>query len=214
MERKSFVFYLDWCRLLLDDMPDVMRHKVLDAVLRYSLTGEEPDEVDVRFSAFSLMRMQLDRDAERYAERCAKNKENANERWQRERTDATASDNKQTDATASEHNQMDTTHADNVNETETEHENDNNIVILDENQENLRKRKGAFRKDVCRFFPKYPSELLEAFIKYWSEPTPDRTKMRFELQKTWHTGKRLIYWANHEKIPKNARSASNKQGPF
>lgn len=229
MERKkSFVFYLDWCRLLLEDMPDVMRHKVLDALLRYALSGEEPDEVDVRCSAFSLMKYQLDRDAQRYAERCLKNKENANERWQKERTDATAHESKrtdanecepnQTDANAHESNQTDANNADNDKDSDNEKDNDNekekNIVILEEKIEPIKKRNEKFRKDVCRYFGKYENETLNAFIKYWTEPTPDLTKMRFELEKTWNTGKRLAYWANHERMPKNSKSANNEPGPF
>ena len=228
MERKkSFVFYLDWCRLLLEDMPDVMRYKVLDALLRYALSGEEPDEVDVRSSAFSLMKYQLDRDAKRYEERCLKNKENANERWQKERTDATVHESKQTDANECEPNQTDAnahesnqTDANNAdNETEIETEIEKNIVLLDskfdeKDNEPLNKRKEKFRKDVSRYFGKYHQDTLNAFINYWTEPTTDGTQMRFELEKTWNTGKRLANFANREWVPKNSKSANNELGPF
>ena len=44
---------------------------------------------------------------------------------------------------------------------------------------------------------KYTKELRRAFFDYWTEPNKSKTKMRFELEKTWDTGRRLARWANN-----------------
>lgn len=47
------------------------------------------------------------------------------------------------------------------------------------------------------FHTKYTKELRRAFFEYWTEPNRSKTKMRFELEKTWDTGRRLSRWANN-----------------
>ncbi len=47
---------------------------------------------------------------------------------------------------------------------------------------------------------KYPAPMIRAFYDYWSEPNQAKTKMRFELQKTWNTAGRLANWANRNNI--------------
>ena len=45
--------------------------------------------------------------------------------------------------------------------------------------------------------------MLRAFFDYWTEPNKSRTKMRFELEKTWELGRRLATWAKREKMNEN-----------
>ena len=40
----------------------------------------------------------------------------------------------------------------------------------------------------------YPKELQDEFIRYWIEPNKSKTKMRWELEKTWDTKLRLVTW--------------------
>ena len=51
-----------------------------------------------------------------------------------------------------------------------------------------------FKEDVRSFKEKYNSEMLEAFIRYWTEENKSGTKMRFQLQQTWSTSGRLATW--------------------
>lgn len=44
---------------------------------------------------------------------------------------------------------------------------------------------------------KYGTQMLSSFFEYWTEPNPSRTKMRFELQKTWDLNRRLARWARN-----------------
>lgn len=68
-------------------------------------------------------------------------------------------------------------------------------------------RKQKFGESLIPFMDKYPKEMIRAFFDYWSELNKSETKMKFELEKTWEVAKRLVTWANRERVP--AKSASD-----
>jgi hypothetical protein len=47
-------------------------------------------------------------------------------------------------------------------------------------------------------FTEYHEELRKKFISYWTEPNKSKTKMRFQLEKTWDTKRRLETWASRD----------------
>ena len=47
--------------------------------------------------------------------------------------------------------------------------------------------------------------MVKNFYGYWSEPNQTKTKMLFEMQKTWDTSRRLETWSKRE------NSFNNKQ---
>lgn len=69
----------------------------------------------------------------------------------------------------------------------------NNISKL-----NIKERTENFKNEIIQFKDKYGVEMLKSFFNYWSEPNKSKTKMRFELQKTWDTSKRLVTWSKNE----------------
>lgn len=68
--KKSFVYYLDWAEQTLA-LPSELRLKIDDAIKRYVLYGEEPKDREVLYSMFGLMRMQIDRDTEKWDKTCS-----------------------------------------------------------------------------------------------------------------------------------------------
>jgi hypothetical protein len=60
-------------------------------------------------------------------------------------------------------------------------------------------RKRIFLDEV-NSFNSYTQTMLNAFADYWTEPNKSKTKMRYELQKTWSTNLRLKTWASREKV--------------
>ena len=73
--KKGFVIYFDW-REQFELLPLEDRGRLLMALLDYGESGRTPDLHDAVGMAFSFMRAQMDRDATKYAERCAINAEN------------------------------------------------------------------------------------------------------------------------------------------
>lgn len=73
-------------------------------------------------------------------------------------------------------------------------ENENNNI----SKLNIKERTQKFKDELIQFKDKYGVEMLKSFFNYWSEPNQSKTKMRFELQKTWDTSKRLVTWSKNE----------------
>ena len=81
------------------------------------------------------------------------------------------------------------------NENESNSSINNNIEIRNEN----------FKKLLIPFKQTYSIELLKAFFDYWTEPNHAKTKMRFELEKTFDVERRLTTWKKRD------NNFSNKQ---
>ena len=75
------------------------------------------------------------------------------------------------------------------NENESNNYINNNIELRAEN----------FKNSLIPFKQKYSIDMLKNFFDYWTEPNPSKTKMRFELEKTWSIERRLTTWANRQK---------------
>jgi len=55
-----------------------------------------------------------------------------------------------------------------------------------------------FKSEVFEFAEKYPETMLNKFCNYWTEKNKSRTKMRFELEKTFEISRRLVTWASRD----------------
>ncbi len=64
----------------------------------------------------------------------------------------------------------------------------------------LEQRTKVFYDALVPFVEVYGKEMIRAFYNYWTEPNKSKTKMRFELEKTWDVSRRLVTWANRESI--------------
>ena len=86
---------------------------------------------------------------------------------------------------------------------------DNNTSINNTSTNNISNRRNEFVFEVLSF--DYEESILNGFIDYWTEPTKSKTspKMKYELQKTWETKRRLKTWANNQK--KWDKPKSNKK---
>jgi len=75
----------------------------------------------------------------------------------------------------------------------------NSIIEGNESkEEKLAKRELKFRNYVIEYNhmhdDKYPQWMIDEFLDYFTEPNKSKTKMAFELNKTWETGRRLATW--------------------
>ena len=85
-------------------------------------------------------------------------------------------------------------------ETKVEKENSPTPPIKNKDQkkeeELLQKRARNFYDCLVPFVGQYGREMMREFYDYWSEPNKSRTKMRYELEKTWDITRRLRTWAS------------------
>ena len=66
----------------------------------------------------------------------------------------------------------------------------------------LENRKNEFIEELKPFSKNYGGQfspkMMVRFFDYWTELNPSKTKMRFQMQKTFEVSKRLVTWANRE----------------
>lgn len=76
-------------------------------------------------------------------------------------------------------------------------------TTLSKSKKSLKEREHEFGASLIPYVEKYSKETIRAFFNYWSEKSKIGAYMRFELEKTWETSKRLQTWASREKVQKS-----------
>ena len=111
IKKKSFVLYTDY-REMIEMLPIKERGELLTALFEYVESGVISDfsNSPALNMCFSFIRSQIDRDTEKYIERCEKNRINGSKGGK---------------ATASNREQSFANQADNDNETDNDNDNDN-----------------------------------------------------------------------------------------
>ena len=87
--------------------------------------------------------------------------------------------------------------------------NDNNNIYIYAD-EKLTSREDIFKKSIEPYLQKYGREMCNDFYMYWTEPNKSKTKLRFEMQKTWDVGRRLVTWSKNNQKYKKPISATQK----
>ena len=180
--KKSFIAYCDWGEIF-DLLTDEEAGKVVKHLFAYVNDRNPIFDDNDRFLKiiFEPIRLQLKRDLAKYETICAKNRENINKRWKKE---------KQTNTVVDGRKNRNTKNTDNDNDND----NDNDII-----KEKIHKKEIAFKKSIEPFVEKYGKETCNEFFLYWSEPNKSKTKLRYEMEPTWDIARRLAVWARNKK---------------
>lgn len=90
-----------------------------------------------------------------------------------------------------------------LSKEETTHikEKDNNKLLsqkkVSPSLPDLTARSKLFQESLRPFLDIYGRDLLNDFYAYWTEPNKSKTKMRYELEKTWDVARRLNTWSRN-----------------
>lgn len=90
-----------------------------------------------------------------------------------------------------------------LSKEETTHikEKDNNKLLsqkkVSPSVPDLTARSKLFQESLRPFLEVYGRDLLNDFYAYWTEPNKSKTKMRYELEKTWDVARRLNTWSRN-----------------
>lgn len=76
------------------------------------------------------------------------------------------------------------------------------------------KRRQKFYNSLVPYVQQYGKQMIREFYDYWSEQNKSRTKMRFEMERTWDTAKRLVRWDMNNKDFKKRDYGCEKQKRF
>lgn len=77
-------------------------------------------------------------------------------------------------------------------------------------KETLKERETAFAETLKEYKEKYERQMLLDFFYYWTEPNKSQTKMKFEMEKTWDTARRLRTWERNNINWNKNGSATNR----
>jgi hypothetical protein len=114
----------------------------------------------------------------------SQNSKNAKERWRKRKTGKGLSDRN-----ASASNPQSETDAIRGEEKREE----------ERREDKIKRYKAEFLQTLQPFKEKYPSEMLNSFYSYWTEPNKTMTKIKWQLESTWDIAGRLRYWASKDK---------------
>lgn len=114
-----------------------------------------------------------------------------------EATNKTQTKNKQTTTTKEYNNKNKKKLSNKLDSKEKEENlpvgNDANLHILDS-------ARHRFIDELAPYVATYGKDMMNEFYEYWTEPNTSKTKMRFQLERTWDTNLRLKTWARRSKI--------------
>lgn len=68
-----------------------------------------------------------------------------------------------------------------------------------ESKSSLETRSLAFKSELVPFKQNYTIDMLKSFYDYWTEPNHSKTKMRYEMEKTFDVDRRLKTWSKRQK---------------
>ena len=75
-------------------------------------------------------------------------------------------------------------------------------IVAETTKVNIELRQLSFVAEAREHFDKYSDDMIKEFVSYWTEPNKSKTKMRFELQRTWDMARRLATWKRNSKDEK------------
>ena len=62
----------------------------------------------------------------------------------------------------------------------------------------INERYNLFEKDVKQYQTEFGEDSITDFINYWTEQNKSNTKMKFEMQPTWDTRRRIQRWVGND----------------
>lgn len=81
-DQKGFIVYKD-IHAVVDELTDEQAGKLFRGMIKYFADGTEPKFEGILKFVFIPIKQQMDRDAEKYSEKCEKNRENVKIRWEK-----------------------------------------------------------------------------------------------------------------------------------
>lgn len=202
----KFVFNTEWAEVL-NGYPAEVRLEVYDAIIRYVQSGTLSELKPMAKMAFSFIKNEIDYNAKKYEETCKKRSEAGKKGMQSRYQNVTNLTND---------NKTNKCYQKVTNLTDNEYDNDNkektiSLEIVKKKATNvatLEERKEDFKLSLEPYLQKYSRDMLNDFYAYWTEPNQSKTKMRFELEKTWGLGNRLATWARRDNNFKQQRNGN------
>jgi hypothetical protein len=192
-DKTSFVLYSD-SKSIIDLMTNEQAGLLLKTLFAY--VNDENPVIDNSIAiVFEMIKLQLKRDLKK---------------WEQTKEGRSAAGKASAEAKRlaklNQQNITNSTNVDFVQQTSTNstvsvsvNDSVNVNVIKKDIKASLETRTLAFKEKLMPFKNKYDINLLKNFFQYWTEPNLSKTKMLFELQKTFDIERRLATWVRNDK---------------
>lgn len=188
--KKSFTAYCDW-NTTFNSLPDEKAGQLIKHLFAY-VNDEEPTTDDLLINAvFANIKATLKRDLIKWKEKSEKNKQIAIDRWNKN-----ASKGIDINANVCERIKTDANYTDSVSDSDNVSD---KVINKKESKPSLETRSLAFKSELVPFKQKYSIDMLKSFYDYWTEPNHTKTKMRYEMEKTFDVDRRLKTWSKRQK---------------
>lgn len=190
--KKSFILYTDLKsvveKLIIKDREDGTNNsgELFYHILEY-VNDEDPEPINFIIEmAFEPIRLQLKRDLIKWEGICERNRVNGSKGGRPKKKPSNNPKNP-VGYLGTQNNPEEPKKPDNDND------NDNDI------KEKVNKKEVEFKKSIQPFIERYGKDICNNFYLYWTEPNKSKTKLRYEMEKTWDVKRRLANWANRDK---------------
>lgn len=215
---KGFFFYESFCQGV-EALPDnVSKFALLRAIMYYGIYEQEPQFAEVEEwqrpflnSAFVQIRILLDSAKAKYNANVTNGKKGGAPKGNKNAVKGKREPRQTTPPTESKQEQpkaQETTKAQEQPPSEAKPVTPTppppTTPTTPSRAQDISQRMAQFVREVAEYRTKYTDSLLNAFASYWSEPNQAKTKMRYEMEKTWDIGRRLATWAKRENEFNNA----------
>lgn len=187
---KHLLLFENW-RECFDGLPDEMSGRLIKHLFEYHFDGDTTIDDPILKAIFSMFKFGIDGNKQDSEKKRMAGIAGAKKRWQNN-SDVIAENSKD----IAEDNRAKLTITKTIPITKTK-------TITIEN------RKNDFMQLLSEYVPIYGKEMLREFYDYWTEHKPNGKKMRFEMQKTWDTSKRLERWSKNSFGKKSKSNIEN-----
>ena len=212
-DRESFVFHKDWYYAIKKRSPQ-LRVEIYDAIMEKVFEGTQKELSEVASVVMDLISPQIDRDTARWLDIKEKRRESGRQGGLAKQANATKCYQVLPNDSKSKQNLANLPVSVCVSDSVSV---DNNSVILEEKSNTIvldKKKKiedaqKDFYNSLVPYVSVYGKEMIRAFYDYWTEPNKSKTKMRFQMERTWDLKRRLARWEKNNKSNNN-----NQYGRF
>lgn len=155
-EKKSFIVYYEW-EEMFGYMSDKQIADMLRAMFSYAKRGEMPEFSNPLLNSnFCVMKYAIDRDSEKYIDKCNKNKEKAMKRWEKEKCNSIKNMPLHKIYADNDNNNN------NNNDKDNDNNNDNDISNISTSSSPTARvgdSKSGYSEDFLEFWGAYPKKI-------------------------------------------------------
>jgi len=213
------------------EFPADVRLEAYEAIIEYGTTGTIPEGLSgMAKMAFNFAKKTLDKDRDKYDATRQKRADAGRKHSGNQYTEEQCGTSVPTDAQV-EQNGTNGTNVPNAARAEQVFQNGTNGTVYDSVYVNglskdnikettnvvkksraapLEERMREFYESLVPFVGKYGKQMVRDFYDYWSEPTQDKKRMRWELQRTWSVARRFRTW-KEKQLEIDKRNAATRR---